>query len=64
MAFGQYHGDLDSHGIIMEVTHGGGRILLSTIRLCGMDIIPSMALDMYKSLHLTILYLLKTPYSL
>ena len=30
----------DGHGAIMEVMHGRGRILLSAIRPCRMDVIP------------------------
>ena len=41
----------------MEVMHGGGGISLSVIRPCKMDVTSSMALDMYRSLHLTIPYL-------
>ena len=39
--------------------HGGSGTLLSAVRLCGMDITRSKALDTYGSPHLTILYLLK-----
>ena len=31
--------------------HGGERILLSAVRLCGMDIIISVVLDISGSLH-------------
>ena len=55
MALGQHRGDLDGHGAIMEVMHGGGGTRLSAVRLCGMDITPRKALDMYGGLHLTIL---------
>ena len=56
----QHHGDLDGHGVIMGVMHGGGGTPLSVIRPCGMDITPRKALDMYGSLHLTIRYLLRS----
>ena len=41
------------------ITSGGEEIPLSVIRLCGMGIPPSEALDMSESLHLTIGYLLR-----
>ena len=59
VALGQHRGDLDGHGAIMEVMHGGGGTPLSAVRPCGMDITPRKALDMYGSPHLTISYLLK-----
>ena len=59
VALGQHRGDLDGHGAIMEVMHGGGGTPLSAVRLCGMDITPRKALDMYGSPHLTIPYLLR-----
>ena len=59
VALGQYLGDLDGHGAIMGVMHGGGGIPLSVVRPCGMDVTPRKALDMYGSLHLTIPYLLR-----
>ena len=55
----QLCGDLDGHGAIMEVMHGGGGTPLSAVRLCGMDVTPRKALDMYGSPHLTIPYLLR-----
>ena len=55
----QHRGDLDGHGAIMGVMHGGGGILVSAVRSCGMGVTPKKALDMYRSSHLTILYLLK-----
>ena len=58
MAFDQHRGDLDGYGIIMEFIHGGGRTPLSTVRLCEMGVIFSMALDMYESPHPAIPYLL------
>ena len=54
---GQHHGDLDGHGAIMEVMHGGGGTPLSAVRPCGMGITPRKALDIYGSPHLTISYL-------
>ena len=39
--------------------HGSGGTPLSVVRPCGMGVTPNMALDMYRSLHLTIPYLLK-----
>ena len=59
VALGQYRGDLDGHGAIMEVMHGGGETPLSVVRPCGMGVIPKKALDMYESPHLTISYLLR-----
>ena len=59
MALGQHRGDLYGYGAIMEVMHGGGGIPLSVVRLCGMDVTPRKALDMYGSPHLTIPYLLR-----
>ena len=55
----QYCGDLDGHGIIMGVIHGGSGTPLSTVRPCGMGVTPRKALDMYGSPYLTIPYLLR-----
>ena len=38
---------------------GGEETPLSAVRLSGMEILPSEALDMSGSLHLTIVYLLR-----
>ena len=59
VVLGQHRGDLDGHGAIIEVMHGGGRIPLSAIRPCGMGVTPRKALDIYRSSHLTIFYLLR-----
>ena len=59
VALGLHHGDLDGHGAIIEVMHGGSGTPLSTVRPCGMGVIPKKALDMYGSQHLTIPYLLR-----
>ena len=59
VALGEHHGDLDGHRAIMGVMHGGGETPLSAVMPCGMDVTPRKALDMYGSLHLTILYLLR-----
>ena len=59
VALGQHRSDLDDHGAIMEVMHGGGETSLSSVRLCGMGVTHRKALDMYGSPHLTILYLLR-----
>ena len=59
VALGQHRGDLDGHGAIIGVMHGGGGTLLSVVRLCGMGVTPRKALDIYGSLHLTIPYLLR-----
>ena len=59
VALRQHRGDLGGHGAIMMVMHGGGETLLSAVRSCGMGVTPRKALDMYGSLHLTILYLLR-----
>ena len=59
VALGQHRGDLDGHGAIMGVMHGGSETPLSAVKLCGMGVTSKKALDMYGSLHLTISYLLK-----
>ena len=59
MALDQLRGDLGGHGAIIGIMHGGGGILLSAVRPCGMDVTPRKALDMYGSLHLMIPYLLR-----
>ena len=59
LAFGQHRGNLDGHGVIIRVMHGGGGIPSSAVRPCGMDVTFNMALDMCESLHLTIPYLLR-----
>ena len=59
MAFCQHRGDLDGHGAIMKVIHGGGGTPLSAVRPYGMGVTPRKALDMYGSLYLTISYLLR-----
>ena len=55
----QQCGDLDGYGITMKVMHGDGRTLLSAVRLCGMDVIPNMVLDICRNLHLIIPNLLR-----
>ena len=59
VALCQHYGDLDGHGTIVGVIHGGGETPLSAVRPCGMGITPRKALDMYGSLHLIILCLLR-----
>ena len=59
VALGQHCGDLDGHGAIIGVMHGGSGTLLSVVRPCGMDITPRKALDICGSLHLIVLYLLR-----
>ena len=59
VALDQHRSDLDGHGTIMGIMHGGGRTPLSTVRPCRMDVTPSKALDMYGNLYLTIPYLLR-----
>ena len=59
VALGQRRDDLDGHGAIMGIMHGGSGIPLSTIRRCGMGVTSRKALDMYGSPHLTIPYQLK-----
>ena len=59
VALRQHRGDLDGHGAIMEVMHGGGGTPLSAVRPCRMGVTLKKALDMYRSPHLTISYLLK-----
>ena len=48
-----------SHEFIIEIMDGGRDATLSIVRPCGMDVLPSGALDMSGSLNLTIDYLLK-----
>ena len=43
----------------MKVIHGGSETSLSVVRLCGMGVTPKKALDMYRSRHLIIPYLLR-----
>ena len=59
VALNQHCGDLDGHEIIMGIMHDGGGIPLSAVRACEMDGIPTMALNLYGSPHLTILYILR-----
>ena len=59
VALCQHCGDLDGHGAIMVIMHGGVGTPLSAIRPCGMDVTSRKALDMYKSPHLTIPCLLR-----
>ena len=59
VALSQHRGDLDGHGAIMGIMHGGGGIPLSAVRPYGMGITPRKALDIYGSSHLIISYLLK-----
>ena len=59
VALRQHRGDLGGHGAIMGVMHGSGETPLSAVRPCGMGVTPKKALDMYGSLYLTILYLLR-----
>ena len=59
VALGQHRGDLDGHGAIMGVMHGGSGTPLSVVRPWRMDVTPRKALDMYGSPHRTILYLLR-----
>ena len=56
---GQHCGNFDVYGAIMEIMHGGNGTPLSAVRPRGMDVTFRKALDMYGSLHLTILYLLR-----
>ena len=59
VAHNQHHGDLDGHGAIIGVIHGGSGTPLSAVRLCGMDVTPRKAFDMYRSPYRTTPYLLK-----
>ena len=59
VALDQHYGDLNGHGVIMGVMHGGGGTPLSAVRPYGMGVTPSKALDMYESPYLTISYLLR-----
>ena len=59
LALRQHRGDLGGHGAIIGVMVGSGETPLSAVRPCGMGVTPKKALDMYGSLHLTILYLLR-----
>ena len=49
VALSQHHGDLDGHGAIMGVMHGGDRTPLNAVRPCEMGVTPRKALDMYGS---------------
>ena len=49
----------EGQGPPWEVMDGGEEILLSGIRLYGMEVLPSKALDMSGSSYLTISYLLR-----
>ena len=49
---------MGGYRVTMKVIHGGGGIPLRVVRLYGMDVISSLALDMYKSVHRAILYFL------
>ena len=60
VAIRQHHGDLDGSGAIVGVIHSGNETPLSVVRPNGMDITSRKALDMYRSLHLTIPYLLRS----
>ena len=51
--------DLDGHGAIVGVIHGGGETPLSAVRPCGMGVTPRKTFNMYESPHLTIPYLLR-----
>ena len=59
MALGQHRDNLGGHGAIIGVIYGGGGTPLSALRPCGMVVTPRKALDMYRSPHLTIPYLLR-----
>ena len=59
VALEQHHGDLDGHGAIIGIMHGGSGRPLNAVRPIGMDVTPRKALDMYGSPHLIIPYLLK-----
>ena len=48
-----YVGDLGGYGITMAIMHGKIRTLLSIVRLYGMNVTHSLALDMNESPHLT-----------
>ena len=45
VALRQHRGDLDGHGAIIEVMHGGGGTPLSAIRPCRMGVTSRKALD-------------------
>ena len=59
VSLGQHRSNLDGHGAIMWVMHGGSDTPLSAIRPCRMGVTPRKALDMYGSSYLTISYLLR-----
>ena len=44
VALGEHCGDLDGHGAIMGIMHGGSRTPISVVRSCGMDVTPRKAL--------------------
>ena len=58
----QHCGDLGGQGTTIRVTGGGEETPRSVIRLCGMGIPPSGALDMNRSLLVIIGYLLRGEY--
>ena len=55
----QCYDDLDGHEITMMIMADGREESLSGIRPCRMDVPPSGALDMNKSLHQNTGYILK-----
>ena len=55
-----YCSHLGGHGITIGVIHGSRGATLSAIEPCRMDVTLSMALDISRSLHQTILYLLRS----
>ena len=59
VALDQHRGDLDGQGAMMGIMHGDSGIPLSAVRPCRMDVTPRKALDMYRSPHLIISYLLR-----
>ena len=52
-----YHDDPKGQSSTIKITNGGEETPLSVIRLCGMEIPPSRALDMSGSPYLIIGYL-------
>ena len=56
----EYNGDPRGPRATIRIMGGGEEILLSVVKLCGMEIPPNEALDTNGSLHLIIGYLLRT----
>ena len=58
----QHYDDPQSHCATIRVTNGGKETPLSAVRSCGMGVSLNKALDMNRSLHLSICFLLRDEY--